>query len=245
MYRQAIGIQDFKIPIRIREKEGRLQNTIATISMQATLPSTNTKDWAAIFTQVTHKYLDIVSVESFATILSQLSTELDAARLELEVDFPYFLVKRAPVSEEPGLMEYHCSFSGGIGEKEDFMLSVCVPVTTLCPCSKEISEAGAHNQRSKVKLSVTCKKTIWLEDLITLVEQSGSCEVYSLLKRPDEKYVTEKAYNNPMFVEDVVRKLALLALDHPDIGWFSASVESYESIHKHNAYAYVDSDKIR
>lgn len=143
------------------------------------------------------------------------------------------------------MMEYDCTFSGGIGDNEGFILSIRAPVTTLCPCSKEISAGGAHNQRGEVTLNVTFDTFIWVEDLISLVEQSASCEVYALLKRPDEKYVTEKAFNNPMFVEDVVRKVAVLALEHPDIKWFSASVESFESIHKHSAYAYVDSDEVR
>jgi GTP cyclohydrolase I len=124
------------------------------------------------------------------------------------------------------------------------LLTVQVPVTTLCPCSKEISEAGAHNQRAEVTLSARFKKMIWAEDLIDLIEQCASCELFALLKRPDEKYVTETAFNNPMFVEDVVRKVSVLALEHPNITWFSASVESFESIHKHSAYAYVDSGDI-
>jgi GTP cyclohydrolase I len=159
--------------------------------------------------------------------------------------FPYFIDKKAPVSDTHSLMEYSCGFSGGIGDDEGFILSVSVPVTTLCPCSKEISAGGAHNQRAEVTLNVKFKDFIWVEDLISMVEQSASCELYALLKRPDEKYVTEKAFNNPMFVEDVVRKVAVLALADPNITWFSAGVESFESIHKHSAYAYVDSDEIR
>ena len=142
-------------------------------------------------------------------------------------------------------MEYCCTFSGGIGEDQDFIVSVTVPVTTLCPCSKEISREGAHNQRAEVRLNVAMKRFLWVEDLIEMVERCASCEVYALLKRPDEKFVTERAFENPMFVEDVVRKVAEQALAHPDIGWFSAGVESFESIHKHSAYAYVDSDEIR
>jgi GTP cyclohydrolase I len=159
--------------------------------------------------------------------------------------FPYFLEKRAPATGTPGLMEYTCRFTGGIGRDEDFFLSVWVPVTTLCPCSREISDCGAHNQRGEVNLTVKYSGFIWMEELIAMAEAGASCEVYSLLKRPDEKYVTEKAYNNPMFVEDAVRKVAEQAMAHPAITWFSVSVESFESIHKHSAYAYVDSDEIR
>jgi GTP cyclohydrolase I len=141
-------------------------------------------------------------------------------------------------------MEYTCSFTGSIGRKEDFILSTWVPVTTLCPCSKEISSVGAHNQRAEVNLNVKFKGFIWLEDLIDLVESAASSQVFALLKRPDEKHVTEQAFNNPMFVEDVVRKVAELATTHENISWFSVSVESFESIHKHSAYAYVDSTEI-
>lgn len=245
MYIQTVGLKDLKTPIRVKEKGGGLQNTIATISMQANLSQKGTDNCADIFTSIIHEHLDKLSVASFSSILPKLQEELHAKSVRLEMSFPYFIDKKAPVSDTHGLMEYDCTFSGGIGDDEGFILSVRVPVTTLCPCSKEISAGGAHNQRGEVTLNVTFDNFIWVEDLITLVEQSASCEVYSLLKRPDEKYVTEKAFNNPMFVEDVVRKVALLALDHPNIKWFSASVESFESIHKHSAYAYVDSDEVR
>ena len=155
--------------------------------------------------------------------------------------FPYFLEKSAPVTKTSSLMEYTCRFTGMTGSREELLLSVWVPSTTLCPCSKEISNAGAHNQRAEINLNVTFTNFIWLEDLIELVEQCASCEVFALLKRPDEKYVTESAYNNPMFVEDVARLVAQKALQHPDIATFSVGVESFESIHKHSAYAFVDS----
>lgn len=245
MHIQTVGLKDLKTPIRVKEKGGKLQNTIATISMQASLPRQNQKNCAEIFTSIIQQYLGELSVTSFSSILPKLQAELQAKSVRLTMSFPYFIDKKAPVSDTHGLMEYDCTFSGGIGEDERFILSVRVPVTTLCPCSKEISAGGAHNQRGEVTLNVTFNNFIWVEDLIALVEESASCEVYSLLKRPDEKYVTEKAFNNPMFVEDVVRKVAVLALAHPDISWFSAGVESFESIHKHSAYAYVDSDEVR
>ncbi|MCI5223094.1 MAG: GTP cyclohydrolase I FolE2, partial [Candidatus Electrothrix sp. AR4] len=141
-------------------------------------------------------------------------------------------------------MEYGCSFTGTIDTTDALLLKVVVPVTTLCPCSKEISKEGAHNQRAEVTLTVQPLNFIWLEELINMIEGCGSCELYALLKRPDEKFVTEEAYANPMFVEDVVRMVAQKACAHPNIGWFSVSVESFESIHKHSAYAYVDSDDI-
>jgi GTP cyclohydrolase I len=234
-----------KTPVRVKEKGGGLQNTIATVSMRARLSDGKKDNCVETFTSILNEYLGELSVTSFSTILARLQQDLQAKSVRLEMTFPYFIDKKAPVSATHGLMEYSCTFSGGIGDDDGFILTVGVPVTTLCPCSKEISAGGAHNQRAEVTLNVKFKNFIWAEDLIAMIESSASCELYSLLKRPDEKYVTEKAFNNPMFVEDVVRKVAVSALANPNILWFSAGVESFESIHKHSAYAYVDSDTLR
>lgn len=245
MHIQVVGINNIHTPVKVLQKGGGLQHTIATISMQANLPSSKRESCVETFTSILNQSLDELSWESFEQILQEVQSALGSQSARLEMTFPYFIEKKAPVTETRSLMEYSCTFAGGIGENEGLMLSIAVPVTTLCPCSKEISQHGAHNQRAEVKLHVQMKKFIWIEDLISLVEQSASCELYALLKRPDEKFVTERAFNNPMFVEDVVRKVAESALTHPEIDWFSASVESFESIHKHSAYAYVDSDEIR
>ncbi len=242
---QTVGLKGLRTPIQVKEKGGNVQNTIATVSMRAQLADGNKENCVDIFTTILNQSLGELSVSSFSSILSRLQEGLQAKSVRLDMSFPYFIDKKAPVSDTHGLMEYTCGFSGGIGDDEGFILSVSVPVTTLCPCSKEISSGGAHNQRGEVTLNVKFKNFIWVEDLIAMMEQSASCEVYSLLKRPDEKYVTEKAFNNPMFVEDVVRKVAVNALEDPNITWFSAGVESFESIHKHSAYAYVDSDEVR
>ena len=185
-----------------------------------------------------------MSVNILPTLLSDVQDELQAEAVHMEMTFPYFIKKKAPVTRTPSLMEYTCRFTCSAGKDEDFILSVWVPVTTLCPCSKEISSAGAHNQRAEVNFNVKFKGFIWLEDLIDLVESTASSQVFAVLKRPDEKHVTEQAFNNPMFVEDVVRKVAELATAHENISWFSVGVESFESIHKHSAYAYVDSTEI-
>jgi len=245
MHIQTVGLKDIKTPVRVKEKNGKLQNTIATISMQAKLAEGHRENCVDTFTSIINKSLGEISVTSFSNILSKVKDKLQARSVRLEMSFPYFINKKAPISNTHSLMEYSCTFSGGIGGDDRFILSVCVPVTTLCPCSKEISSGGAHNQRAEVTLNVAFNNFIWVEDLISMIEESASCELYALLKRPDEKYVTEKAFNNPMFVEDVVRKVAVSALENPDITWFSASVESFESIHKHSAYAYVDSDEVR
>ncbi len=242
---QSVGIKDIKIPVRIREKNGGLQNSVATVALQVSMPGEYRESCVHTFTSVLNKYMDEMSVTNFPELLAEVKEGLVAESARLEMSFPYFIEKQAPVSGTRSLMEYECTFTGEVGTDTDFILSVKVPVTTLCPCSKEISAAGAHNQRAEVTLNVKFKKFIWVEDLIRMIEKSASCELWALLKRPDEKYVTEKAYENPMFVEDVVRKVAVSALDDPKITWFSASVESFESIHKHSAYAYVDSNEIR
>lgn len=241
---KTVGIKDIRYPVKIREKSGNLQSTVAEISLQANLPRRYRESAVSTFLEVLSKYQDDMSASIFPELLAEIKNRLQAHSARLEMTFPYFLNKKAPVSGTMGLMEYRCRFSGGIGDDEDFILSVWVPATTLCPCSKEISNYGAHNQRAEININIKARKFIWVEDIIFLIEEGASCEVFSLLKRPDEKYVTEKAYDNPMFVEDVVRKVAELALDHPEIDWFSVGAESFESIHKHSAYAYVESDDI-
>lgn len=242
---QVVGIKDIQLPIKVRQRDGGLQNTVATIALRVNMPGKHRESCLSLFTSVLNEYLDDITYTNFSKILIDVKQALNARSAELEMTFPYFIEKRAPVTETTGLMEYRCTFTGSCADQNDFILSVYVPVTTLCPCSKEISESGAHNQRAEVCLNAKFSKFIWVEDLIEIIEKSASCELYSLLKRPDEKYVTEKAYHNPMFVEDVVRKVAISAYEHPDIIWFSAGVESFESIHKHSAYAYVDSNEMR
>ena len=241
----TVGIKDIRYPVRVREKSGGMRETVASISLQVSLPRQYRESCVSTFIKVLNTYQDEMSNRIFRNLLAEVKEELRAESAHVEMTFPYFLEKKAPVTGTAGLMEYTCRFTGGIGRDEDFILAVWVPVTTLCPCSREISDCGAHNQRGEVNLTVKYSGFIWMEDLIAMAEAGASCEVYSLLKRPDEKYVTEKAYNNPMFVEDAVRKVAEQAMAHPDITWFSVSVESFESIHKHSAYAYVDSDEIR
>lgn len=240
----TVGIKDINYPVTVREKSGGMQQTVASISLQVSLPREYRESCVSTFIEVLNRHQDEMSNRIFRNLLAEVKERLRAESAQVEMTFPYFLEKKAPATGTASLMEYTCRFTGGIGLGEDFLLSVLVPVTTLCPCSREISACGAHNQRGEVCLTVKYARFIWMEDLITMAEAGASCEVYALLKRPDEKYVTEKAYNNPMFVEDVVRKVAELAMVHPDITWFSVGVESFESIHKHSAYAYVDSDEL-
>lgn len=241
---KSVGLKDIKFPVSVREKSGELQETVASISLHADVPKRYRDTCVSTFIAALNNHQDDMSVNILPTLLSDVQEELQAEAVHLEMTFPYFIKKKAPVTRTPSLMEYTCRFTCSVGKDEDFILSVWVPVTTLCPCSKEISSVGAHNQRAEVNFNVKFKGFIWLEDLIDLVESAASSQVFALLKRPDEKHVTEQAFNNPMFVEDVVRKVAELATTHENISWFSVGVESFESIHKHSAYAYVDSTEI-
>ncbi len=240
----SAGVNNIKLPIKVLQKNGEIQDTVASIGLLVQTPIVMQANSIASFTAILNHYIDRISVSVFSDLLAEVQHYFKSKSARIEMSFPYYLEKEAPISGTASLMEYRCIFSGGVGENEGFLLTVKVPVTTLCPCSKEISEAGAHNQRAEVTLSARFKKMIWAEDLIELVEQCGSCELFALLKRPDEKFVTETAFKNPMFVEDVVRKVAIHAIEHPHITWFSVGVESFESIHKHSAYAYVDSGDI-
>jgi len=168
-----------------------------------------------------------------------MKTKLDADVAYLEMEFPYFIKKAAPVTKAESLSSYRCGFNASLGNKFIFEMFAKVPVLSLCPCSKEISENGAHNQRAYITVSILYKDFVWLEELIELVEKSASCEVYSLLKRPDEKYVTEKSYDNPKFVEDIARDIALALKKNVRISNFTVEAESIESIHNHNAFAMI------
>jgi GTP cyclohydrolase I len=242
---KSVGIENVSLPVKIRQKEGGPQDTVASLDLKVNMPRTSRETCLSVFIDILNKYQDDLSVTVFPDLIREVRDELNAASARVEMTFPYFIAKKAPVSGTRSLMEYRCRFTCETGDENDLVLSVWVPVTTLCPCSKEISELGAHNQRAEVNLNIRYKKFIWVEDLIAMIEACASCEVFALLKRPDEKFVTEQAYENPMFVEDVVRRVAESALTNPDITWFTAGVESFESIHKHSAYAFIDSDEIR
>jgi GTP cyclohydrolase I len=193
------------------------------------------------FVEMLHVLKPEISLKKFAVVLESMKTYLNAASAHLEMTFPYFIEKKAPISLATGLMDYSCRISGSSDPagKIDLISEVVVPITSVCPCSKEISDFGAHNQRGEVKLGIRFKKFIWLEDMIELVEAAASSEVYSVLKRVDEKCVTERAYDNPKFVEDIVRDIAKRLMADGNIAWFSVSAENFESIHNHSAYAHV------
>jgi GTP cyclohydrolase I len=192
------------------------------------------------FIEILNEFREEIHVKNINEILRKLKKRLNAKSAHLEVYFPYFIEKKAPVTGIPSLMEYQAFIIASLSQRrKDLILGVKVPVMTLCPCSKSISEYGAHNQRGLVTVAVRSRKFIWLEELIEMAEESASSPVYPLLKRPDEKYVTEKAYENPKFVEDVVRGVAYKLLQRKEIYWFNVEAENMESIHGHNAYACI------
>jgi GTP cyclohydrolase I len=197
------------------------------------------------FIEVLNQYRGEITVRNMSDILREIASSLEAKSAHMELAFKYFIEKEAPVSRSKSLMGYDCRFSGSYsqGNGEDFILEVTVPVMNLCPCSKEISENAAHNQRSQVTIQLRFGEFVWIEDIITLVERSASCDLYALLKRPDEKYVAERAYENPRFVEDIVRIIAEELIANPRVTWFSVKAINFESIHNHNAYAYIERAK--
>ena len=238
---QTVGINNFTCPVRIPEKMGGVQHTVATVTLLAQMPQDRIASCVGVMTRLLSQYLPDVHAGNFPNLLAQVRKQLQAKEARLSMRFPYFIAKSAPVTNTTSLMEYLCTFTASSEDSGEPLLTVVVPVTTLCPCSKEISTFGAHNQRAAITLSIQPIGLIWLEDLIAMAESCGSSEVYALLKRPDEKHVTEQAYAHPMFVEDVARKVAQQAMARNDIAWFSVGVESFESIHNHSAYAFVDS----
>jgi len=238
-----VGVKNIRYPITVLDRANGAQQTVASINMYVDLPHQYKGTHMSRFIEVLSEHSNNINIRNLHGILEEIKTRLDAASAHMEVEFPYFINKTAPVSGAQGLMEYGVSFRGSLNANGyDLVVEVAVPVTTLCPCSKEISEGGAHNQRGMVRLAVRFTRFIWIEDLIRLVEESASAEVFSLLKREDEKHVTDKAYATPMFVEDVVREVARKLEQDPNIQWFAVDSENFESIHNHSAYAFVERD---
>jgi len=233
------GVKSIKYPITVLDKKNKTQHTIATINMYVDLPYHFKGTHMSRFVEILNHYRQGINVKNLPSILYEMKKKLNAKSAHIEVEFPYFIEKTAPVSKAKSLMEYTCKLWGSLNHELDICLGVEVPVTTLCPCSKEMCEKGAHNQRGIVSIEVRFKKFFWIEDVIKIAEKSASSEVFSLLKRPDERYVTEKAYDNPMFVEDIVRNVAQKLEKDPNITWFSVESENIESIHNHSAYALV------
>jgi GTP cyclohydrolase I len=245
-----VGVSDLRYPIQVLDQHGKPFPTVAKIAMSVHLPHHFKGTHMSRFLEVLSKHEGEVTMRTLPEILRDLKQRLDAEEAHIEVDFTYFVTKLAPVSKSPAKVGCDVTFKGtSNGKVDDFVLCVTVPVTTLCPCSKEISEYGAHNQRGYVTLEVRPKATetgwelILIEDLIAIAEQSGSAPLYALLKRTDERFVTMQAYDNPVFVEDVVRNAAALLRADPRVASYTVKAVNHESIHDHNAFATIISSE--
>jgi GTP cyclohydrolase I len=238
-----VGIKDIRHPVRVKDRSAGEQHTIASFNMYVSLPHNFKGTHMSRFVEILHGEREI-SVESFRAMLSTMTARLEADSGHIEMKFPFFVMKKAPISGVESLMDYQATLIGENhhGQVETWV-QVEVPVTSLCPCSKKISDYGAHNQRSHVTIKARLRSHIWIEELIEIAESEASCELYGILKRPDEKYVTERAYDNPKFVEDVVRDVATRLNRDERISAYVVESENFESIHNHSAYARIERDK--
>ena len=241
-----VGIKDIRHPVRIKDRSGIEQHTVATFNMYVSLPHHFKGTHMSRFVAILNGHERDIGVETFKEMLTEMAARLESEAGHIEMRFPFFVNKRAPVSGVQSLIDYDVTLIGEVrGGEPELSIKVVVPVTSLCPCSKEISAYGAHNQRSHVTVEARTRGFIWVEEIVDMVEAEASCELYGLLKRPDEKYVTERAYDNPKFVEDMVRDVARRLNDDPRIAAYVVETENFESIHNHSAYAMVARDKQR
>jgi GTP cyclohydrolase I len=239
-----VGIKDIRHPVVVRDRSDGEQHTIATFNMYVNLPHNFKGTHMSRFVQILNSHEKEISVESFKEMLAEMAERLEADSGHIEMRFPFFVNKQAPISGVRSLLDYDVTLVGEIHSGVPVMfIKVVVPVTSLCPCSKEISDYGAHNQRSHVTVQVRTSGFVWIEEVIDLVEKQASCQLYGLLKRPDEKYVTERAYDNPKFVEDTVRDVAVQLNKDPRFVAYVVESENFESIHNHSAYALIEHDK--
>src|SRR5579872_6557220 len=234
---------DISHPVRVKDRSAGEQHTIATFNMYVSLPHNFKGTHMSRFVETLHSEREI-SVESFRTMLETMTERLEADVGHIEMTFPFFVMKKAPVSGVESLMNYEASLIGERREgRTEMWVRVIVPVTSLCPCSKKIADYGAHNQRSHITIKAKLRRHMWIEELIEIAESEASCELYGILKRPDEKYVTERAYDNPKFVEDMVRDVATRLNAEERIAAYAVEAENFESIHNHSAYALIERDK--
>ena len=238
-----VGIKDIYHPVKVKDRSRGEQHTVANFNMYVNLPHNFKGTHMSRFVEILHHEREI-SVDSFRSMLGEMTTRLDADAGHIEMSFPFFMTKRAPVSGVASVMDYRASL---IGERRDgktsMRIRVVVPVTSLCPCSKKISDYGAHNQRSHVTIKAKLRSHLWIEEIIGIAESEASSELYGILKRPDEKFVTERAYDNPKFVEDMVRDVAARLNADDRIAAYTVESENFESIHNHSAYALIERDK--
>ncbi len=236
-----VGIKDIRHPIVIKDRTGKEQHTVATFNMYVSLPQHFKGTHMSRFVRILNQHDFEITVDTFKAMLGEMVETLEAESGHIEMSFPFFVNKSAPISGIESLIDYQVTFIGEIiAGKPSMNVKVLVPATSLCPCSKEISDYGAHNQRSHITVNAKPSGFIWIEDIIDIVEQEASCELFGLLKRPDEKHVTERAYDNPKFVEDLVRDVARRLNEDDRILSYILEAENFESIHNHSAYAMIE-----
>ncbi len=237
-----VGIKNLKYPIRVFDKREAEQHTVANINMYVSLPHKFRGTHMSRFVEILNKHKNTIALKNMKPLLLDIIEKFDAESAHIEFEFPYFIEKEAPCSHSKSLMQYECKFKCSLfgQDKFRFILGIGVPIATLCPCSKELVERGAHNQRGKILVFIKFHNFFWIEDIVKIVENCASTSLYSLLKREDEQFVTQYAYDHPVFVEDVVRNVASKLNKKKDILWYSVEVESYESIHNHDAYAFIE-----
>ncbi|MFC1746020.1 GTP cyclohydrolase FolE2 [Candidatus Riflebacteria bacterium] len=243
-----VGVTDLRYPIVILDRINEKQTTVAKLTLSVGLPHHFKGTHMSRFIEIINKHKGEMTMNTFPLVLTEMRKRFDAETARIEVSFPYFINRSAPETGTEALVDYDCTFIGEVnGSNSDFLLEVKVPVTSLCPCSKAISDYGAHNQRGFITIRVRTKRKesgemefIWIEELIDIAEESASGPVYALLKRPDERFVTMQAYDNPVFVEDMVRNVASKLKEDSRITWFWVKAENQESIHNHNAFAEIE-----
>ncbi|MFM7065739.1 MAG: GTP cyclohydrolase FolE2 [Gammaproteobacteria bacterium] len=240
-----VGVKDIFHPVRVKDRSGGEQHTVANFNMYVFLPHNFKGTHMSRFLEILHAHEREISVESFMEILREMTIRLESEAGRIEMSFPYFVTKTAPVSGVKSLMDYQASLIGEVKRtgRTDLWVKVVVPVTSLCPCSKKISAYGAHNQRSHVTIKARIDGHVWIEELIDYAEKEASCELFGILKRPDEKWVTERAYDNPKFVEDMVRDVAVRLNNDARVREYVVESENFESIHNHSAYALIERNK--
>ncbi len=241
-----VGIRSLRHPIRIRSESGAISHSVATFNMNVRLAHSVKGTHMSRFVEILETNPEPFSANSLAALLERMVARLEVSEGRVEMQFPFFIEKAAPISGVKSLLDYEVSLAGEIKDGVTRSTTkVVVPVTSLCPCSKEISAYGAHNQRSHITISVCGKEPIAIEAVVRIAEEQASCELYGILKRPDEKYVTERAYDNPKFVEDLVRDVAAVLNADSRVEAYFVESENFESIHNHSAYAMIECDKTK
>lgn len=238
----SVGVKNLRIPLSVRDRENEAQHTVAQVEVGVDLPAAFKGTHMSRFVEALEGFGEKLDYNSLKDLLAHIQERLTARNAFISFTFPYFMTLASPATKRKSRMDYEVTLTGALEENEmSCMLEVCVPVMTVCPCSKAISDEGAHSQRAEIRLQISMNGFAWIEEFIEIANNSGSSPVYSLLKREDEKFVTEDAFANPTFVEDVVRAVAKQLSEHEKIDWYRVEVESFESIHNHSAYAVIES----